>query len=95
MIFSNEASNFAKFVIGLPARKDCRRKSVLNGGNRADDPYHFLGAETDYRDSNLIGEISKRVEEALLFSGGADFSEIHFVECEDSDFDFRQRVQDE
>src|SRR4029077_19878082 len=45
--------------------------------------------------SKLVGEIPKRIEEALLFSGGADFGEIHFVEREDADLDFRQRVQDE
>src|SRR5215471_572884 len=50
-----------KFVIRLPARKDCRRESVLNGGNRTDDTHHFLGAETHDRDAKLIGQIAKSV----------------------------------
>src|ERR1700756_1592388 len=87
------SQQLAKFVIRLPARKNCRRKSVLNGGNGADDPHHLLGAETNDRDAKLIGEIAKSVKEALLFSGSAGFREIHFIESEDADLDFRQRVQ--
>ena len=89
----NRSQQLAKFTIGLPAWKDCRRKSVLNGGNRADNPHHLLCAETDDRDAKLIGEIAKSVKETLLFSGSAYFGEIHFIKGEDSDFNFRQRIQ--
>ena len=61
---------------------------------------HFPGtdrplavAQIDHRDAKLIGEIAKSVKETLLFSGNAYFREIHFIKGEDSDFDFRQRIQ--
>ena len=61
---------------------------------------HFPGtdrplavAQIDHRDAKLIGEIAKSVKETLLFSGSAYFGEIRFIKGEDSDFNFRQRIQ--
>jgi hypothetical protein len=82
-------------MIDLPLRKNHGRKSVFNRRDGADDTHHFLGAQTDNGDSKLIGEVSQSVQEALLFCGGANFGEIHLVECKDANLDFRQRIQDE
>ena len=76
-----------KFVIGLPARQDHRRESILDGGYRTDDAHHFLRAEADNGDAKLVGKISKRVEEALLLVSRADLGEVHFIDCEDADVD--------
>src|SRR5215467_847063 len=89
------SQELSKFEAGLPLRKDHRGKPVLDGGDGADDPHHFFGAQTHDGDSKLVGEIAKRIEKALLFCGGADFGEVHFVERQDTDLNFRQRIEKE
>ena len=51
----------------------------------------ILGPETDNGDSKLNGKKPKCVQESLLFCGGADYREIHFVG--DAEVDLRQGIQ--
>ena len=75
MIFSKGQAAFA-ILDWVASAEGRRRKSVLNEGTVRMTRI-FLGPETDNGDSKLIGKKPKRVQESLLFCGGADFREIH------------------
>jgi hypothetical protein len=93
MIFSKEASSFRDSLLACQRGRTIGTNRFSTEGTVRMTRIIFLGPETDQGDSKLIGKKPKRVQESLLFCGGADFREIHFVEREDAEVDLRQGIQ--